>query len=114
MNLQESIRRILRETVNGSTFFRRRVDMELFEKEFYEILNYTTNIFLEKYNEGKRFDMFQFKTVVLNYLMNNYNGELSNDGKNDYPYDEVQEFLSNHFHNKIKNRYDKLFGNTIN
>jgi hypothetical protein len=102
------------EFINESTFFRRRVDMGLIDKEFFENLNYVTSIFLKRYNEGKRFDIFQFKTRVLNYLMDNYHGELSNGGLNDFPYDEVYEYLSNHFHDKIKDRYDTFFGNNIN
>ena len=101
------------EFINESTFFRRRVDISLMDKEFFENLNYVTSIFLKRYNEGKRFDIFQFKTKVLNYLMDNYHGELSNGGLNDFPYDEIYEFLSNHFHDKIKDRYDTFFGNNI-
>jgi hypothetical protein len=109
MNLQEHIKKVLRETVNESTFFRRRVDMDLMEKEFFENLNYVTSIFLEKYNEGKGFNMYHFETVVLNHLMNNYNDVLSNGGSKDFPYDEVYEFLSDYFHDKIKDRYNSLF-----
>ena len=48
MNLHKHIRKVLRETVNESTFFRRRVDMRLVEKEFYENLNYSTDGFISK------------------------------------------------------------------
>ena len=41
--------------------------------------------------------------------MDGYYNDLTNGGENDYPYDEVYEFLSNHFHDKIKERYDSLF-----
>ena len=105
MNLQENIRRILRE----STFFLRRIDMSLMEKEFYENLNYATSIFLERYNEGETTTFSKFKKRVLDYLIDNYHSELTNGGENDYPFDEVYEFLSNHFHNKIKDRYDTHF-----
>jgi hypothetical protein len=114
MNLQEQIRKVLRETVNESLFFRRRVDFDLLDKEFYENLNYVTNIFLERYNEGQRFNMSQFKTVVLNYLMDNYHGELSNWGLEDYPYDEIHEYLSEYFHNKIEDKYNEVFGGDVN
>ena len=114
MNIQESIRKVLMETVNESTFFRRRIDFDLLDKEFYENLNYVTNIFLERYNEGQRFDMSRFKTVVLNYLMDNYHGELSNWGLEDYPYDEIHEYLSEYFHNKIEDKYNEVFGGDVN
>jgi len=100
--------------MNESAFFRRRVDMSLMDKEFFENLNYITSIFLKRYNEGKRFDIFQFENKMLNYLIDGYHNELTDGGLNDFPYDEVYKFLSNHFHNKIKDRYDTFFGNKIN
>ena len=109
MNLQEQIRRVLRETVNESTFFRRRVDMRLMEKEFFETLNFVTDMFLKRHYVGIDFTFEEFKRRVINYLMDDYHDVLSNGGSKDFPYDEVYEFLSNHFHDKIKDRYDSLF-----
>jgi hypothetical protein len=109
MNLQEQIRKVLRETVNESTFFRRRVDMRLMEKEFYETLNFATDIFLKRYNVGMNFTFKDFKGRVIDYLMDDYHDVLSNGGSKDFPYDEVYEFLSDYFHDKIKDRYDSLF-----
>jgi hypothetical protein len=109
MNLQEQIRRILRETVNESTFFRRRVDMRLMEKEFFETLTYVSNGFIYKLEKGISFDFDVFKRRVISNLMDDYHNELSDGGSKDFPYDEVYEFLSNHFHDKIKDRYDSLF-----
>jgi len=114
MNLQETIRRILREEVNESTFFRRRVDMSLMEKEFFDILNILTDIYLSKYNHGIDFNFETFEDHVIHYFMDGYYNDLTNGGENDYPFDEVYEFLSNHFHNKIKDRYDTYFGRNIN
>jgi len=114
MNLQENIRRILREEVNESTFFRRRVDMSLMEKEFFDILNILTDIYLSKYNHGIDFNFETFEDHVIHYFMDGYYNDLTNGGENDYPFDEVYEFLSNHFHNKIKDRYDTYFGRNIN
>ena len=114
MNLQENIRRILREEVNESTFFRRRVDMSLMEKEFFDILNILTDIYLSKYNHGIDFNFETFEDHVIHYFMDGYYNDLTNGGENDYPEDEVYEFLLNHFHKKIKDRYDTYFGRNIN
>jgi predicted house-cleaning noncanonical NTP pyrophosphatase (MazG superfamily) len=114
MNLKEHIRRILKEEVNESTFFRRRVDMRLMEKEFFDILNILTDIYLSKYNHGIDFNFETFEDHVIHYFMDGYYNDLTNGGENDYPYDEVYEFLSKHFHNKIKDRYDTHFGRNIN
>ena len=110
MNLQESIRRILRE----STFFRRRIDMRLMEKEFFETLNYVTDIFLRKRDYGQAIDFDMFKKRTITSLMDDYHNELSDGGLNDFPYDEVYDFLSNHFHDKIKERYDLILNRNIN
>ena len=114
MNQHENIRRILRETVNESTFFRRRVDMRLMEKEFFENLNIITDVYLRKYIDGINFNFETFENHVIDYFMDGYYNELTNDGENDYPFDEVYEFLSNHFHDKIKERYDLMFKSNIN
>ena len=69
MNLQENIRRILREEVNESTFFIRRVDMSLINKEFFDNLNIITDVYLSKYNEGIDFNFETFKDHVIHYFM---------------------------------------------
>jgi hypothetical protein len=113
-SLQENIRRILRETVNESTFFIRRVDMSLMDKEFFENLNIITSLYLRKYIDGIAFNFETFEDHVIHYFMDSYYNDLTNGGENDYPVDKVYEFLSNHFHKKIKDRYDTFFGRNIN
>ena len=114
MNLHKHIRKVLRETVNESTFFRRRVDTRLVEKEFFENLNYVTDAFITKLKKGISFDFDTFKRRVINNLMDDYHNELSDGGLNDFPYDEIYEFLSDHFHDKIKDRYDLILRRNIN
>ena len=115
MNLQENIKKVLREELNESTYFRRRIDMDLFEKEFYETLNYTTNIFLRYRDGGVDITFPKFKRRVMDYLIDNYHSELTNGGLyDDYPYDEVFEYLSEFFHDKIKDRYTEVFGGDVN
>jgi len=79
------------------------------EKEFFETLNFVTDMFLKRHYVGIDFTFEEFKRRVINYLMDDYHDMLSNGGSKDFPYDEVYEFLSNHFHDKIKDRYDSLF-----
>ena len=114
MNIQENIRRILREEINESLFFRRRVDMDLLNKRAFENLNDATDTFLKRYNQGKKFKFSQFKSVVIDYIMDSYHNELSNGGSKDFPYDEVYEYLSKYYHDKIKDRYELMFGGNIN
>ena len=110
MNLKESIRRILRE----STFFRRRVDTRLVEKEFYENLNRLTDSVIYKLEQGKKVNFDAFKRIVMHNLMDDFHNDLSDGGLNDFPYGEVYDFLLNLFHDKIKDRYDLIVRRNIN
>lgn len=100
--------------LNESTFFIRRVDMGLINKEFFENLNLITSLYLRKYIDGIDFNFETFEDHVIHYFMDGYYNDLTNGGENDYPVDEVYEFLLNHFHKKIKDRYDTFFGRNIN
>ena len=100
--------------IKESTFFRRRIDVSLINKEFFENLNIITDVYLKKYNKGVDFNFETFENHLINYLMDGYYNELTNGGENEYPYDKVYEFLLNYFHDKIKDRYDTFFGNKIN
>jgi len=100
--------------MNESTFFIRRVDMSLINKEFFENLNIITSVYLSKYNDGIDFNFETFKDHVIHYFMDGYYNDLTNGGENDYQIDEVYGYLSNHFHKKIKDRYDTHFGRNIN
>jgi hypothetical protein len=103
-----------RKPMNESTFFLRRVDTRLMEKEFFENLNIITDVYLRKYIDGIAFNFETFEDHVIHYFMDGYYNDLTNGGENDYPVDEVYEFLSDHFHNKIKDRYNLMFKLNIN
>jgi len=100
--------------LNESTFFLRRVDTRLMEKEFFENLNIITDVYLRKYIDGIDFNFETFEAHVIDYFMDGYYNDLTNGGENDYPHDEVHEFLLNHFHDKIKDRYNLMFKLNIN
>jgi hypothetical protein len=100
--------------LNESTFFLRRVDTRLMEKEFFENLNIITDVYLRKYIDGIDFNFETFENHVIDYFMDGYYDDLTNGGENDYPHDEVYEFLSKYFHDKIKDRYNLMFKLNIN
>jgi len=100
--------------LNESTFFLRRVDTRLMEKEFFENLNIITDVYLRKYIDGIDFNFETFENHVIDYFMDGYYDDLTNGGENDYPHDEVHEFLSKYFHDKIKDRYNLMFKLNIN
>lgn len=119
--LKESIRKVLKEELNESTFFRRRVDMSSLDKKFFTnlnivtnkyFLNIVTNKYLKKHN--KIFNFNVFRTTVISYLIDDYRDNLSDEDYDNFPYDEVYNFLLNLFYDKIKDRYVEVFGGDIN
>lgn len=114
MTLQESIRKVLKEELNESTFFRRRVDMSTIDKKFFTNLNIVTDKYLRKHNNGQYCSFNVFRTTVISYLIDDYRDNLSDEDYDNFPYDEVYNFLLNHFYDKIKDRYVEVFGGDIN
>ena len=112
--LMESIRKVLREELNESTYLRRRVDMSTIDEEFYKNLNIVTDRFLMLSSGKQSYSFNEFRTTVISYLIDDYRDNLSDQDYDNLPYDEVYEYLSNHFHDKIKDRYDEVFGGYIN
>ena len=98
------------ETVNGSTYLRRRVDMSLLDEEFYKNLNIVTDRFLMLSSGKQSYSFNEFRTTVISYLIDDYRDNLSDEDYDNLPYDEVYDFLLNYFYDKIKDRYDTMFG----
>jgi hypothetical protein len=112
MNLQEHIRKVLREELNESTYFRRRVDMSSLDKKFFTNLNIVTDKYLKRHDGYCSFNVF--RTTVISYLIDDYRDNLSDEDYDNFPYDEVYNFLFNLFYDKIKDRYVEVFGGDIN
>jgi hypothetical protein len=112
-SLQETIRKVLKEELNESTYLRRRVDMSSLDEEFYENLVIVTDRFLKLSSRKQSYSFKDFKDAVLGYIIEDFHYELTNNRFDDYPYGEVYEFLSNHYHDKIKDRYVEVFGGDI-
>ena len=109
MNLQENISRIKEMMgINESSFLRRRVDVNLLDDEFIRYLNYITDIFLKKLDIEHHANFGDFKRRIIDGLMDSYHGELSNWGQNEFPYDEIYDFLLERYLPKIKERFNKI------
>ena len=110
MNLQESIRRILREEIGLNTIIRRRVLYDDLEREFEESLEMSSNMLRNKYkNSGEILSLERFIDVTTSILMDGIHYDIHITMPNEYQwYDEVVENLKNYFRNRIVNRYRKL------
>ena len=111
-SLQETIRKVLKEELNESTYFRRRVDMSSLDKKFFTNLNIVTDKYLKRHDGYCSFNVF--RTTVISYLIDDYRDNLSDEDYDNFPYDEVYNFLLNLFYDKIKDRYVEVFGGDIN
>ncbi len=112
--IKESIRKVLKEELNESTYLRRRADMSTIDKKFFTNLNIVTDKYLRKHNNGQYCSFNVFRTTVISYLIDDYRDNLSDEDYDNFPGEEVYNFLLNHFYDKIKDRYDTFFGNNIN
>ena len=84
--------------------------MNSIDKKFFENLNNVTDKYLRKHNNGQYCSFNVFRTTVISYLIDDYRDNLSDEDYDNLPYDEVYDFLLNYFYDKIKDRYDTMFG----
>ena len=113
MNLQEHIRRILREETELPIYFRRRVKADDLEREFSESLDMSSNMLR---NTNKEYESImslnRFIDVTISILMDGIHYELHSTMPEDSQwYGEVKESLKDHYKNRIKHRYEKLISN---
>lgn len=101
MNLQESIRRILREETKHLNMILRRIDVDELEEEFRYSLNYISKLF--KKNKTNR---HQFKKMIITDLISNL---LLRHRFQEYPeFSKFHTALANHFNDEINSKFDSL------
>jgi hypothetical protein len=107
MNLQEQISRIQEVMgINESSFLRRRVDISSLDSDILDNLNYVTDIFLRELRDGNRMEFDDFKRRIINGIIDEYHGDLSNWGQDEFPSDEIYNFLLDRYLPKIESRYN--------
>jgi hypothetical protein len=111
MNLQESIRKILREETIDITTILRRIPLDDLEREFEESLDMASNIMLRiiKKDGKKDMNLKIFIEITISVLIDGIHSELISTLPGDVQwYDEVKEALKEHYKNRIKVKYKKL------
>ncbi len=110
MNLQESIRRILREETNFMLAIRRRVPHEDLEREFEESLDMASTMFfnfIEK--NGGIINLDRFINVAISSTIDGIHYDLYSTLPEDVQwYEDVKETLKDYYKDRIKTRYEKL------
>ena len=94
--------------IRESIFFRRRVDERLLDYEFIEVLDDVSDVVRTPIS------LSSFKNRVISIFMDSYHGELSDYGRKDFPYDEVFQFLSDKYSEKIEERYNRITNSSRN
>ena len=114
MNLQETIRRILREESKPTLMIRRRVPYDDLEREFSESLDMSSNMLRNTNKEdGSIMSLNRFIDVTISILMDGIHYELYSTMPEDSQwYGEAIESLKDYYKDRIKSRYKKLVSNT--
>jgi hypothetical protein len=107
MNLQESIRRILREEL--SPRIRRRVPADEMEKEFIESFNNAYDIIKRRKLLSKTFLELTYTTISM--MMDSFHWRfVSTLPEDEFWYDEIHNELENHYRERIIKMYKEREG----
>jgi hypothetical protein len=110
MNLQEHIRRILREENNLLPMIRRRVSHDDLEREFIESLDKSSGMLVSvSQNGGFIRTQESFEHITISMMMDGIHYELdSTTPENSDWYDDVFNNLRDHYKHRINVRYNNL------
>jgi len=73
MNLQESIRRILREETELPIYFKRRIDMETLEQTYQYVLKVASKRYTDKKKQLNAMTPYKFNHMVTSNLIEFFN-----------------------------------------
>jgi len=109
MNLQESIRKVLREETNTLTMILRRVNSDDLEREFEESLDMASTWFLNLTFNGLAVNLNRFIDVAISNTIDGIHYDLYSTLPEDLQwYEDVKETLKDYYKDRIKVRYKKL------
>lgn len=104
MSLKESIKKILKEERKPSSYLIRRVTADRINDEFKGSLDYVS------YKLKGDYGLKKFQDRVMTVMMDGLHGELSNWGRDDFPYEEIEEFLLDTYSDEMVERYHQMYG----
>ena len=110
MNLQESIRKVLREETINLTTILRRVNSDDLEREFEESLDMASDNLFYRIRNGKGvMDLKSFIDVTTSILMDGIHYDLYSTLPEDVQwYEDVKEALKEYYRDRIKVTYKRL------
>ena len=96
-------------SINESIYTRRRLSPEQMDRVFEDSIKYTTNRLDNFMRREKKISVHMFENMVTSIMMDEFHGELSNWGLENFPYDEVYNFIKERYSDKIRKEYKKLY-----
>jgi hypothetical protein len=104
MNLQETIRRILREETEIPKFIRRRLNLD-FEKTFRKSLIRTVKLYKENKGKWNQLTFDSFRRNVVNNIMQNISSDsiTLKDGRG-----RLHDFLEEYYNDRILDKFNEL------
>jgi len=109
MNLQESIRKILREETINLTTILRRVSLDDLEREFEESLDMASTWFLNLTFNGLAVSLNRFIDVAISNTIDGIHHDLYSTLPEDVQwYEDVKETLKEYYRDRIKVTYKRL------
>ena len=113
MNLQESIRRILREETEfsrGKTYLLRRVSGEVIEENFNMCLRKAEEVYLRHIKKWKNYTLKKYKDFVIGMLIDELHFKITNGGEDvdSQIFEEIYDFLMNVYSEQITESYNVI------
>ena len=98
MNLQEQIRKILREELTLPPYLRRRTTKDELDDIFREATQYV----LQPNKSFKKASPQRIKEIIISIMMDDLHGKFSNWGTKDFDYDSIFNSLMDYYSDKIE------------
>ena len=109
MNLQESIRRILREETRLSTFILRRLDFDSLDNIFNNVLKHTTELQIKNYkNLNYKGNLTAFINVTISKLIKEIEHQFYDSPADKNWFNNLFNYLKNIYSDRIKQVYDTI------
>ena len=106
MNLQETIKRILREEREISTQLLRRLNFDILDKGFNDALNISSIRYVKHIDKWNNMTLEKFKNMVISMMMDDvYFKIVGYDESYDSLFDEIFEFLMEYYSSDMEKTY---------
>jgi len=108
MNLQESIRRILKEERELSTYFKRRLDFETLEQIYVHVLKVTSKRYTDNKKKLNAMTPYKFNHMVTSNLIEDACKNFELQCGDDDRFNQLWDFLNNRYSKRNLKQFYKI------